>query len=382
MICSICENTKCFEELSNFYLGNFDNSFLYENIRLIECQICGHVFNFLYDQEKQYLQKYYNKEYSHFNIKNKSEDIKVQSDISKQRIEEYVELNNKNCLYITRSGYYYKNNYCVLKDIYDINFDFIKLLIPNEEKFDYIIVDHFLEHLIEPSVFFDKIKFLMTENTKLIVEVPDAEKYKNIFYLEYYWLMREHIHHFDKYHLEFLAHKEGFNLEKYKQNVIRINNIKFPNLLCIFSYQKESYINLYNHSFNEKNLFYLKKNIQKYLNKSRKSLRKRFLKLRKKIKYPLFFVWGIGREFMIFHKFIFDNVDGIALSSLKKTILIDSNKNKKGIFFNGSNIKSTENLDLISLTKKSSILITAFSYSKEIKKEIKELGYKGKILCL
>lgn len=92
----------------------------------------------------------------------------------------------------------------------DINQDDHKL-----EKFNFILMFHVLEHLVNPIEFLKKLKKILAKNGKILVEVPnsdDVQLEKNQNYADFYW-QRAHIHYFNPKKLRFVFKKAGLNSE-------------------------------------------------------------------------------------------------------------------------------------------------------------------------
>lgn len=80
--------------------------------------------------------------------------------------------------------------------ILDVN---INEKIPSIGKFDFIVMFHVLEHIIDPTKFLSKIKKLLKTNGKIIIEVPNVNDFQlstNSEYKKFYW-QRAHIHYFN-----------------------------------------------------------------------------------------------------------------------------------------------------------------------------------------
>lgn len=78
----------------------------------------------------------------------------------------------------------------------------------SEEKFDIIILNHALEHFLDPVNYLKKIINLMKKNSILYVEVPDIERPYNWASLQYFFLLG-HVFYYSTTTLEIIMNKAG-----------------------------------------------------------------------------------------------------------------------------------------------------------------------------
>ena len=96
-----------------------------------------------------------------------------------------------------------------------------------KEKYDLIIINHVLEHIVNPSDFINKIKKILNQNGLLYIGVPGIDcipEYYKYNLLEY--LQNAHVYHYYENTLENLLISNGFELvssNKYIQAVFKIN---------------------------------------------------------------------------------------------------------------------------------------------------------------
>lgn len=79
------------------------------------------------------------------------------------------------------------------------------------KKFDYIIARHLVEHLENPKQFFNDLKKISHEKTKVVIEVPNGEFYIKNGLLEVF--SHQHIHLFSRFSMSMLIKQTDFFIE-------------------------------------------------------------------------------------------------------------------------------------------------------------------------
>jgi len=324
---------------------SFDNSYLYKSIDIEKCNKCGHMYNELDSVEIHHLIKYYEDEYAPINLSSKDKKGDKPGSDTPSNIKRYEQVFDFILPYINHEskildvgcamGGFLR--YCQTKgyfNIYGIDpiKDYVKASgskrvrfgsvysIPFEDNsFDIVILDQVLEHLVNLKLAMREIKRVLTKGGLCYIGVPDSEKYNDT----YFYIMREHIQHFNIVGLKLLAHNNGFELianDKTKSKMIGALNL--PNLSVL-------------------------------------------LKMIGKI-----YCWGIGREFM----YLYPN------TRLKHhdLILVDDTPEKQNRTFKGMKIYGSDILKEAS--KDSFLIITANVHKDLLIKKAKEIGYKGQII--
>lgn len=230
-----------------------------------------------------------------------------------------------------------------------------------------ICMSHLLEHLYDLQSVVKALANSLNDGAYVFIEVPDASNYSSARVYDGFWLlMREHINHFDRDHLEYLMASNGFELIFCSETLVPYNSkSNYPSLIALFR-KSANHVRLLERSeklgiaFAEhvKNEMYLISKTQKKINAIRNKGRS-------------ISVWGIGAEFFSTYSF----------TSLKETqiqFLIDSSPNKQGRKLNGVPISSPE--ILCKLTHSDTILVFSVFRNKEIKKAILNMGFTGKII--
>ena len=107
--------------------------------------------------------------------------------------------------------------------------------IPNEIKFDCIMLNHVLEHLYDPMDILNKLKLRMNKKTLLIIEVPHANDYlikMNCESFKKFTFWSEHLILHTEETLNILLKKVGFTKRveiKYYQRYNIFNHIQWFN---------------------------------------------------------------------------------------------------------------------------------------------------------
>ena len=381
MICPICYNnsTTIFE----LNAGKFDNSTLYRDIEINACDNCGHIYNLLTNKEFGELSLYYNKEYAPSNLgmskvgdrPGSNNDFSLTRygklyDIINDQINKYTNILDVGCAlggflgYLQRKGhvnlhgidkirqYVERSKFkCHVGDAYNIPY--------SDDHFDFVVIDQVLEHLQEPREAIKEIKRVLNDEGEVCISVPDASRYNEFYFFDYYWfLMREHVQHFDIEHLNLMMQLEGFELVKYKQDSIEVmsESMILPIITAVY----------------RKNTFKLSNKINDYLHRQFRLERQKMSLINKlkDLNTPLY-IWGLGREFLYLWE--------LGLKRCNIQALIDDTPIKQREFLiDGKRIMKSSLLKEAS--KKSHLLITAFAHKDLLKKRAKELGYKGKII--
>lgn len=210
--CTVCNNTAITDILT-LPTSGYDQSVLYTNIKILLCNTCGHVFNFLSEEDKKNIQNYYLTEYLAINkySPNKTGDIPGSSNVgSIGRYEglyhcmlPYLENMQKpqvldvGCAY---GGFlkYLKTKKDIIpvgiecSEEFIVKNDFNTFLGDAEdmsvikEKMDIIVADQVVEHLFSPKRFFNEATRILADDGLLCVSVPNANKYEENYFFDYY----------------------------------------------------------------------------------------------------------------------------------------------------------------------------------------------------
>lgn len=382
--CPICNSDKTATTL-DLECGNLDNSPLYPTVKINVCNQCGHIYNLLTPTEIEGLTRYYNDEYA---LLNRSATDKTR--LSKKRytdlysliasVEPSVALNvlDVGCATGGFMQYLHKQGF---KHLYGIEIieDYVKQhckveqgsaeSIPFEDNtFDLLVLDQVLEHLVDPVKAFREAKRVLVDDGLLCIGVPDAARYNKTYFFDFYWfLLREHIHHFDIEHLKLVA--EGFELVAMSEieTPLMSDKMVMPNLNAIFQLTDKPGRAISDEKFK------VKEGIEQYIANESLRLEKRISLIDSlaKSQKPVY-IWGIGREFHYLY-------ESAGLKKCNIVGLIDTNPYKQKTFA-VDNIKIEGKSILEEATLDSTLIITAIAHTKEIEVASFEMGFQGHIV--
>lgn len=385
--CPLCGQDHL-KNLLNLTTANFDQSSLYDEIRISACLTCGHVFNDLSVEDLQGLAGYYKEEkaLSNTNSPEKIGDIPGSSNPETikryQRLFDFIKPHltaNSAILdvgfakggfvkFLATQGYSSAINIDMvdrfLGETKDLNFPELA-----DRSLDLIIVDQTMEHLVNPREAFAEFKRLLKPGGVVFVGIPDAGRYEQDYFFDFYWfLLKEHVQHFDLNHISHLASSYNFNLiDKVENYTVMMNTttMLLPNLNLIFKLD-DNLIDLESEVSNEH--FSLLPKIERYIATNLRKLSERqefFGQLAREEKS--LYVWGIGREFFYLYE-----AAGLKRCQIKG--LIDANGYKQeNLQVDGLPIQS--NLVLADSKDSDSLLITAVAHSDLIKAAVKQKKY-------
>lgn len=220
-------------------------------------------------------------------------------------------------------------------------------------QFDFIFCTQVLEHVFDIGTFLKKILLKSHKDTIFYFEVPDAEKYLSSYRAPFHLFDREHINHFTLYSLKNLG--VMFNLFSYKSHFF---NYVYENVGCLFRKNGQSAI-----------LFdgLGKEAVKKYVTYSAERDTLSHLAAAT----PPIVVWGLGAYFRrIYCKEDFPK---------QISAIIDREQGKLGKSWNDIPIVTSDILKTPEYAQ-STVIITAALYADEIKRELEEMGFQGKIL--
>jgi SAM-dependent methyltransferase len=399
--CPLCGSSKAINML-NLNCGNFDDSTLYRTVKVHACERCGHVYNRLLPDEIVGLMKYYDEEYAPVNIGSTDKTGDRPGSNNQNTLGRYDQLYDMMLKYIDSNvrvldvgcamggflDYLHAKgikslsgidtipkyiNYAKRKNNYTIKLGSAESIPFEDNSFDLLVMDQVLEHLIEPRRAFQEAKRVLVEGGLFCIGVPDALRYDKTFFFDFYWfLMREHIQHFDSEHIKLLAESEGFVLVGFSKGETPMMSEKMilPNLNVVFRLTgKKSEINIV------KKCFILTEEIETYVANELERLNKKKAVIHRLLESqrPVY-AWGIGREFLYLY-------ESAGLKQCAIVGLIDANPYKQ----NNCVLDGKKLIDRAILSKvmpDSVLIITAIAHTAQIQKTLKEIGYSGEVLTL
>ena len=316
-LCPICSNDK-FTKLKSFTIPSFDHSYLYSFIQLVSCNNCEHIFNILSKENEENILKFYKTEHDHLDSGTTANDvIKKRNDDCFKLVGKYSNQLSKildlGCgegllKYLGDKGYKNLSGFDLTdsikeksKYVYKINIGNAENLPYHDNSFDLLVLDQFLEHVINPKEILEEAFRVTKLDGKIIIGIPNAAEYKKYKMFPFFmFILREHIQHFDIHHISLLVDKIGYYIEEFEETTYPMQAMNMPmsNLYIVLNKKK-------NKSQKRINKSILKKKINKYLSESEQKfdiIKQKVLncfKLKKKV-----YFWGIGREFFLIYSIL------------------------------------------------------------------------------
>lgn len=247
-------------------------------------------------------------------------------------------------------GIDYSNAFDKIKTEYNINFKYGNIFSGKEQindTFDLIILNHMLEHVFDIKESIKNIKNLLNKQGYLYIEVPDSERYKDVYNSPLFHLQYEHISHFSKQSIINLANIYGFDIVSIEECIW--NNI-WPSIRSL----------LKNNPKND-----IKNSLNQYINDSIEDINiiiKRLMMSNEKV-----ILWGIGSSTL--------QLFSLGLEKLNIVSIVDASTKKQGKTLLGHKIISPNEIK----DNDATILILPVVYYDSIYKQIKEMGLKNKI---
>lgn len=381
--CPICNNdTKEDIILLGSNMKVMGDSFSKTPSKLVVCKKCGCVyveldatqdnFNQYYDSHFAKTISYYDnfginetKEYFNNIYKIIKPHIRLDSKIldlgsGVGEFSKYLlDLNYKNLMSIDPSSH------CIMQakklDVNTLKLDSFNAYNVLKEKFDLIIISHVIEHILDFKLALENAKKMLKNDGKIYIEVPDCTKYADVDFPSYFFFTYEHVVHLTLetfkniekcYGLKVVSQKAYLKANKYYVigGLFEINKNKIEPI-----YQSDA-----------------KNSILKYIKFSQNKLIDIIEKLENSQEELI--LWGIGASTAQLLAETFDNCNVIKL--------VDANTSRQGLEFKISNktyiIEDPKNVAKTSAT----IVILPTMYKDSIIKQIKQMGYKNKIVAL
>lgn len=231
------------------------------------------------------------------------------------------------------------------------------------QRFDFITALHVLEHVDNIHGLLNQIKHSLTDNGIAYLEVPDAGRYDEYYNSPFGFYDLEHINHFTSVSLKILLASQGFEILKEFVGDFKMNEeLKYPYIAFAIRKNPGKNTNVLLNRIGHIN----KKHFESYLQRSQSHLTEHAYK-------------GSFNEVVIY---------GVGANTLRTLGLLDINLNRIKYFVDRNSnyhskklcdkqIKSLDHL-LNDLTYPDVIIFSKL-YFKEIKTNLKELGFKGDV---
>lgn len=397
--CTVCKSSNT-QNLLNLNCGVIDGSTLYRTVRVCTCNDCGHVYNRLNAADTEGLAKYYNNEYALINLATLKRTNKPDK---KNQFSDtwYAQLFNHIKPFVNSAGFILdvgcgtggflrflnnqgsKNNFGL--DVITKYVDYAKqnghnVKVGNAETmpfddqlFDCLVIDQVLEHTANPVNVFREARRVLKKDGILCVAVPDAARYDQFYFFDFYWfILREHIQHFDLAHLAWIGQTEGFELvsDSTSENPMMSASMILPNLTAVFRLTGNKTADTVKNG-----VFDLQQTIKKYILEEfeRLNSKRKIIDKIRQLQTPVY-VWGIGREFSYIY-------EAAGLKHCNIQALVDGNPYKQAhVTVDNRSIASP--MVLQDAKDDSVLLITAYAHKNVIMNALNNTGYKGQIIEL
>lgn len=399
--CPICQAREA-ETIYSLTCGNLDKSMLYPTVRITLCLRCGHIFNEITADELAGLANYYNDEYAPANlgVTDKTGDLPGSAGrLTTQRYDQLYralsphinpryDVLDVGCAlggfldYMSDKGFSKLTGVDMtqtyveqarLKNRYGVEIGDAECLPFDDRTFDVIVMEQVLEHLSSPIKAFKEAHRVLKKDGIFCVGVPDAARYADYYFFDFYWfLLREHIQHFDISHLALLGKQTGFDLIDDQETVhaIMSERMIMPNVYAVF-HLADSINQTGKADFDN---FKLKRLTSIYFQQeeAKQSIKCQTIADLIRSQRPIF-AWGIGREFLYLY-------ESAGLKRCHIAGLIDANPFKQQVCTVGGMKIAGARETLPAAGEDSVLLITAVAHTTVIKLAAEELGFKGKVI--
>lgn len=224
MQCPVCK-TYNIEKIKGFNSAKIDDSFIYENIIVMECNSCHHIFNLLHRNDISNLCEYYKHEYANNNYTStKYEEKKSFCNYTFDEKKSYI-INQNNL-----------NRY--IADLINLNITDLEYHLDN----DFIALEHFLEHCWNLNRVISNVKKQLKQNGHIYISVPDQSGYGEN---PYPYLIKEHIQHFSRSQIVWLFKQHEFEIiasNRYELDLLN-GKVKLPSIEFLFQLKSECNFN-------------------------------------------------------------------------------------------------------------------------------------------
>lgn len=382
MKCQICgsEEKRVLTKLcSNMKI--MGPSFPEKNSYVVACKQCGSVYIDIDADQSAFTNYYssaYSKSLSYFEVFGKDE-TQIYYDNIEHRIAKYVD----KCGRILEIGggigelakYLVDRGYsdvtvmepsercielCKEKGIKTIHSDCLSVPETLEEYYDFIIINHTLEHILEFNTILENAHKMLKQKANMYIEVPDAEKYVNTDFVPYWFFTYEHIVHMCLESFDNLANVFGYSVQE-KKSYLKCNS--YYVMYCIM--QKENFRKPY------KYIPKLEEFVKNYIDECEKKLKPVIAKIESE-KKPII-LWGVGTSTAQLLNGNFDGCDVVKI--------VDSNPYRQNVEYTvaGRHLKiespSTIETD-------DTIIILPLMYDASIRKQIADMKLNNPVQSL
>ena len=349
---------------------------------IVVCKKCGNVYVDI-DVDQSVFTKYYSSNYSKslsYSEVFGQESSSVYYENICERIGKYIEKNAKLLEigggigelseFIRNKGYdditvMEPSNRCIelckKNKLKTICSDAMEVTESELDKYDFVIVNHTLEHVLRFDVMMKSIRRMLKHDGFVYIEVPDASRYTDVDFVPYWFFTYEHIAHFTLNSFDNIAAAFGYKVcEKKRYKKCDSYNVMYA------VFQKSE-------CFDE--IHYIadvEQSIKQYIGYCKKKLLPVIRELEKQ-KEPLV-LWGVGTSTAQLLSGNFDNCNIVKL--------IDSNPYRQNVnYWVGGKEYKIEAPESVA-NDDGTILILPLMYDKSIRLQIKEMGLKNEVKSL
>jgi SAM-dependent methyltransferase len=223
------------------------------------------------------------------------------------------------------------------------------------KRFDCLIVSHVMEHIKDLHEASKNLASLIDDDGIIYIEVPDASRYHEHYFVPYYYFDCEHINHFNITALKNLFTGQSLECIYYEEKAVQVSSDKdYPVLRAIFR-KKAAVEQAYAHVKDEN----VKASIVKYMELSENN--SAFSELENLIEtHEPVIVWGAGM-------YTLRLLEDSPLSRCHIISFIDKDSNKQGNKINEISIAAPE---ILHQHKNTPVIIASAIHGKAIKEEI------------
>jgi SAM-dependent methyltransferase len=400
-VCPICK-TQAGDPLFELDCGNSDGSTLYPIVRLLCCPTCHHCYNAITPDEIEGLINYYNVEYAPANlgvIDTSGDRPGSPGSLTTRRYDQLFEslapylqhdhsILDVGCAQGGFLDYLWNRGYRRLagvdmtdpyiakareKQRYRIEKGSAESLPFDDGSFDVVVLEQVLEHLIDPVLAVREARRVLRSDGFFCIGVPDAARYGEYHFFDFYWLLlREHIQHFDLFHLDALVRQTGFELRGHRAMALAVmsDRMVMPNLSAVFQARAGCGTRvLWSEGVPSR------KRMQEYIaiEKARLQEKRHRIETLRDSGRPVY-VWGIGREFLYLY-------EAANLKACSIAGLIDANPFKRQTC-RIRNMPVVDSSVLASAPSDAVLVIAARAHADAITKCAEGAGFKGEIFDL
>ncbi len=349
---------------------------------VVTCSKCGSVYVDI-DADQSAFTSYYTSDYSkslsYFEVFGKEEAWKYYENIE-ERISRYVKKDShileigggigELAKFLTDRGYtditvMEPSERCTglceekgLKTILSDGFDIPKEL---ENSFDFIIINHTLEHILDFGKTLRSAHRMLKPGRAMYVEVPDAAMYADTDFVPYWFFTYEHIVHMTLESFENIARAFSFLVSE-KKSYLKCHS--YHVMYAVFTKTDEP-------AKGPVRLTSVEESVTRYINGCQKKLEPVIKKIRE-ANEPVI-LWGVGTSTAQLLNGNFDNCNVVKL--------VDSNPYRQNVVYTVAG-KKMKIEDPSTIDTLDTIIILPLMYDVSIRKQIQEMGLKNQVQSL